>query len=113
MLKQFEYRDAKIQEWKADKWLFEAKLNYLVNEVINELHIADAEEMATSLKHAVQAFGSLELPLHRNFKKVFRSDGENTMMDWKLAPLACSQIIINCNPGNMHVARAQLYFALN
>ncbi len=113
MLKQYEHPDAIIQESNKSEWLFEAKLNYLVSEVMNALHIEDADEMATSLKRAVLACGSLELPLHRNFKKVFRSDGENMIMDWKLSPLACYLIVINCNPGNEHVARAQLYFAFN
>lgn len=113
MLKQYEHRDSTLQAKKVDEWLFEAKLNYLISEVMNALDIVDADEMAASLNRAVQACGSLNVPLHRNFKKVFRSDGKNIIMDWQLSPLACYLIVINCNPSNEHVAKAQMFFALD
>jgi hypothetical protein len=112
MLKQFKYSETNVAERNIDQWLFEARLNYLVSEIMSTLDIEDVDEIATSLSRAFQACGTLQLSFNRNFKKVYRSDGDNVIMDWKISPLACYLIVINCNPSYERVAKAQLYFAL-
>jgi hypothetical protein len=93
--------------------LFEAALNYSVSDIMERLDIGDADEIAHSVERALQACGCLHIPLDQNFKKVYLSDGKNMIADWKISPLACYLIVINCNPGNERVAKAQLYFAIN
>jgi hypothetical protein len=111
MLKQYN-AETKVAKQKIDQWLFEARLNYLVSEIMTSLDIDDVNEIATSLSRAFQACGTLQLSFNRNFKKVYRSDGDHITMDWKISPLACYLIVINCNPSYERVAKAQLYFAL-
>jgi len=94
-------------------WLFDARYPYLASEIIDSLNIKDANEIAISLNRAFIACRILQIPLHRNFKKVYRFDGETMVADWKISALACYLIVINCNPSHESVARAQLYFAMN
>jgi hypothetical protein len=98
MLKQYKYAETKLGRQNTNQWLFEATLNYFVSEIMAKLDIDDVNEIAASLSRAFQACGTLQLSLDRNFKKVYRSDGDKINMDWKISPLACYLIVINCNP---------------
>lgn len=102
-----------VQEYKKQQWFFEARLNYFASEVMDMLGIVDADETDLSLYRAFQVCGTLQLPVHRHFKRVYRSDGENLIADWKISPLACYLIVINCDPIHENVAKAQLYFAIH
>ena len=77
------------------------------------LDIEDAEEIVRSLNRTFHACGTLNISFNRNFKRVYRFDGERLIVDWKISPLACYLIIINCNPNHESVAKAQIYFAMN
>lgn len=117
MLKLYDYFEAIMESERNKEWLFDSdsyrnRLNYFASEVMKNLEIEDDDEIASSINRAFQACSSLNIPFKRNFKKVYRSDGESVFADWKISPLACYLIVINCNPGNEHVARAQLFFAL-
>ncbi len=112
MLKQYEYPETLVAEQNTDQWFFEARLNYFVSEIMSTLEIEDVDEIATSLNRAFQACVTLQLSFKRNFKKVYRSDGDNMIMDWKISPLACYLVVINCCPTHERVAKAQLYFAM-
>ena len=111
MLKQYDDLDTRLIEEYGKHIYSEARLNYFASEVMEILAIDDADEIATSLSRAFQACGTLHLSFNNNFKKVYRYDGENMIADWKISSLACYLIVINSNPANEHVARAQLYFA--
>ena len=113
MLKLYDYLEAMMEEHNNRQWYFETKLNYFASEVMETLEIEDDLEITTSLNRAVQACGTLNIPFNNNFKKVYRYDGENLIADWKISPLACYLIIINCNPSHESVAKAQLFFAMN
>ena len=113
MPKQYCQTENRVEEQKKQQWFFEARLNYFVSEIMNRLNIDNMDEIAMSLNRAFQACDILQLPIHRNFKRVYRFDGENMIVDWKISGLACYLVIINCNPGNENVAKAQLYFAMN
>ena len=91
---------------------FEPRLIYFLSEISEALLIVDEQEIALSLKRAFQTCETLHLSLQQNFKKVFRHDGTHLRVDWKISSLACYLLIINCDPKNEHVAKAQLYFAL-
>lgn len=112
MLSLHKHTENRLDEHKKQPWFFEVRLNYFVSEIMDMLDIEDADEIVLSLYRAFQVCGTLQLPLHRNFKKVYRFDGENMIADWKISSLACYLLIINCNPINENVAKAQLYFAV-
>ncbi len=89
------------------------RLVYFVSDVMSGLNIEDTNDIDASLCRALQVCGSLQIPYNQHFKKVFRSDGENIIVDWKISSFACYLIVINCNPSNGLVAKAQLHFAIN
>jgi len=113
MLKIYDYLEAVMEEQNNRQWYFENRLNLFASEIMETLEIEDSDEIALAINRAFRACGSLNIPFNRNFKKVYRFDGIQLMMDWKISPLACYLIIINCNPDNEQVAKAQLYFAMN
>jgi hypothetical protein len=79
---------------------------------MQSLAIDDKEEIDDILCRAFHTYNILQLPLSLNFKKVFRFDGKILINDWKISKFASYIIIINCNPNNVLVAKAQLYFAI-
>ena len=99
-------------EEQQPQWFFEARLPYFANEIMERLNIEDAEEISLALKRTFEACRTLQIPLSRNFKKVYRFNGKELIDDWKVSALAHYLIVINCNPANEQVAKAQLYFAM-
>ncbi|MEO8085981.1 MAG: hypothetical protein ABI763_04125 [Bacteroidota bacterium] len=112
MLRLYDHLETIIEVHQDRQRFFEAHLPYFANEIMETLAIADADEIALALKRTFEAFSILHIPVHHNFKRVFRYDGENLITDWMVSSLAHYLIIINCNPANERVAKAQLYFAL-
>lgn len=113
MLKQPDHLETMMEERQNQQWFFEAHLPYFANEIMETLNIEDAAEIVLALKRTFEACYILHIPLNRNFKRVYRYDGQNLIADWKISALAHYLIIINCNPANEQVAEAQLYFAMN
>ncbi|HEY0031024.1 MAG TPA: hypothetical protein VGC65_09720 [Bacteroidia bacterium] len=113
MLKLYDYLEAMMEVRNNRQWYFETRLNYFASDVMETLEIKDPAEIAFSLERAFQACKTLNIPFSRNFKKVFRFDGEKLFADWKISALAGYLIIINCNPSYPPVANAQLFFAMN
>lgn len=111
-LKIYDYLDVLMQEHKKQQ--FENfKLKYFVSDIMSDLNINDANEIEFSLNRAFAACSILNISKHLNFKKIYRFDGENLHIDWKISSLACYLIIVNCNPSNEFVALAQLHFGFN
>jgi len=113
MLKLYDYLEEMIEEHNNLQWFLDSKLHYFASEIMSTLDIEDNEEMSASINRAFQACKILHIPINRNFRKIFRYDGNNLMVDWKLSPFACYLIIINCSPEHENVAKAQLFFAMN
>lgn len=113
MLKLYDYLEAMVEEQNYRQNFFETKLNYFAGDIMETLDIVDATEITSSLNRAFQACGSLNIPFDKNFKRVYRFNGEELIVDWKISTLACYLIIINCSPSHESVAKAQLFFAIN
>ena len=112
-LKTYDYLDIVMQEHQKQQWFKNFILDYFVSDIMSNLNIHDALEIQISLDRTFAACTTLQISKHQNFKKIYRFDGENLHIDWKISSLACYLIIINCNPSNEFVARAQLHFAFN
>lgn len=112
-LKIYDYLDIVMQEHQKQQWFKNFKLNFFVSDVMNNLNINDEQEIEISMKRTFAVCNTLQISKNQNFKKIYRFDGKNLYIDWKISSLACYLIIINCNPNNEVVARAQLHFALN
>jgi hypothetical protein len=113
MLKLFDYLEAIMEERNSRQWYYESRLDYFASEIMEMLEVKDPEDSVFSLSRAIQACQTLDIPVNNNFKKVYRFDGINLVADWKVSPLACYLLIVNCNPVNEQVAKAQLFFAMN
>ena len=113
MLKLYDYLQDMMNEHNNRQWFFETRLNYFINDILEMLNIKDTEEISSSLNRAFQACAALNISFEKNFKRVYRFNGENLIADWKISPLGGYLIIINCSPSHETVAKAQLYFAMN
>ncbi len=113
MLKLYNYLEAIIEEQNSRQRFIENRLNYFASDIMEMMDIEDSEEIAGSLNRAFLACGVLNIPFNRNFKRVYRFNGEYLIADWKISALACYLLIINSNPSHQSVAKAQLYFAMN
>ncbi|MEO6001090.1 MAG: hypothetical protein ABIN89_29835 [Chitinophagaceae bacterium] len=113
MLNLNNYSEKGIVEQRIQEWLYEARLNYFAREIMRTLAIEDEDEISFSLNRAFRACAILNIPVHRNFKRVYCFDGKNLIADWKISVLACYLIVINCDPSHESAAKAQLYFAMN
>lgn len=89
----------------------ELDLRYYASDIMESLDCEDSEEMNEAIARVLQVCHSLDIPLGKNFKRIYRYDGDRLCIDWKLSSLACYLLMINGNPCNPNVARAQLFFA--
>lgn len=113
MLKLYDHLEILLEEENERERFIETSLNFFAVDIMEILDIADEEEITISLNRAFQVCSKLNIPFNENFKRVYRFNGEVLIADWKISPLACYLIIINCDPGHERVAEAQLYFAAN
>ena len=111
MLKLYDYLDDKMVQ-QFEYQYQQTKLQHFASEVMETLDIDDETEIASSISRAILACASLNISIKNNFKKMFRFDGNNMVTDYKISSLATYLIIINCNPMHVHVAKAQLFFAM-
>ncbi|MDI1318172.1 hypothetical protein [Flavobacterium sp.] len=111
-LRIYDYLDVLLQEHKNQQFK-NFKLKYFLTDIMNILDINDAVEIQVSLDRTFAICNALHISQLANFQKIYRFDGENLQADWKISSLACYLIIINCNPTNEFVARAQLHFVMN
>jgi len=109
-LKIYDYLDVLLQENKRKQWFVNVKLNYFVSDIMDKLHIDNALEIEASLNRTFAVCSAVPISLNENFIKIYCFDGESLRIDWKISALACYLLIINCNPSNEFVARAQLHF---
>ncbi len=109
----YDYLDIVMQEHQKQQWFKTYQLNYFVRDIMTNLNIDDDNEIEIAVRRTFDACKILQISKNHNFKKVFRFDGKNLHVDWKISSLACYLIIINCDPSNTLVARAQLHFAIN
>lgn len=72
----------------------------------------DDDDFETALQRALRVCETLAITVDDHFRSVYRYDRTALIHDWKLSNLACYLIIVNANPKNKHVARAQVYFAV-
>ena len=111
-LRIYDYLDVLLQEHKKQQ--FENfKLKYFLTDIMSNLNINDAIEIQVSLDRTFAVCSALHISQLANFQKIYRFDGEKLLVDWKISSLACYLLLINCNPTNEFVAKAQLSFSLN
>lgn len=78
-------------------------------ELMKKLGFDDPLEVEQAIQRAVKACRSLNIPIERNFERIYSYNGREVITEWNLSRLACYLVIINSNPDNAKVAEAQLY----
>lgn len=112
MRNQYSLNENTLQRFEDRQWFTDPKMNYFLSEILVLLNIDDETEMAKSFTRAMEACLSLQIPINRNFKRIYCYNGNDIIADWKMSALALYLIVINCNPNNELVAKAQLHFAI-
>lgn len=88
-------------------------LQYYASEIMEGLGLADMTELLKAVRRAQNACSSLHVSVEENFSRVYRSYKNILRIDWKLSALASYLLIVNCDPVNPIVAKAQLYHLKN
>jgi hypothetical protein len=111
MLKLFDYLE-EVMSTERISQLNNPRLLYTASEIMQELGYGQSGMEQEPLDRAMHACAALNIPVDFNFKKVYCfKDGELTT-DWQLSELATYLFMINCNPLNPFVAKAQLIFMM-
>jgi hypothetical protein len=86
-----------------------AALKFYASDIMEQLGYESYNDLTIVLNRAIQACRAMSIPVSLHFRQVFRYDGEKTWLDWRLSSLGCYLVVVNADPGNPVVARAQLY----
>ncbi|RFS22778.1 damage-inducible protein D [Chitinophaga silvatica] len=112
MLKLFDYLEEVIATERISQ-LNTPRLLYTASEIMEELGYSNQSGMEQEpLDRAMHACASLNIPVDYNFKKVYYFKDGELKTDWQLSELATYLFMINCNPLNPFVAKAQLIFMM-
>ncbi|MFL5763597.1 MAG: hypothetical protein ACJ77K_06605 [Bacteroidia bacterium] len=111
MLVPYDHLALLLDEYREQQRQSENRFRYFVNDVFDLLGISSEEERNASLERTLHACETLHIPVAGNFLRIYRFGDHAMVADWKLSPLACYLVIINCDPVNEKVAKAQLFLA--
>jgi DNA-damage-inducible protein D len=89
----------------------DAQFIHLASEWMKELGYRNQLDWDEALKRTFDACCALNISIELNFRKVYIYDGKSLQPDWELTDLGCYLFLINGDPSNPKVAKAQLYFA--
>lgn len=83
---------------------------YNSNELMDKLKYSDIVEFNEAVNRAIMTCKAMSISLNQHFKRIYIGDDKTLNAEWKFTSLACYLVIINANPANYHVAKAQLFF---
>jgi hypothetical protein len=109
MLKKYDpFENYHSFQWRQDG----EGVHFYASDLRDQLGFTDEEDFEEALQRAMKVCRTLAISLEENFRSVYRFDSTQLVSDWKLSNLACYLVIVNANPENRNVARAQVYFAV-
>ncbi|MFB6455323.1 hypothetical protein ACE38W_08645 [Chitinophaga sp. Hz27] len=111
MLRLFDYLEEVISTERISQ-LHNPPLLYTASEIMKELGYAETSLAQEPLDRAMHACAALQIPVNINFKKVYCFKDGEMITDYQLSELATYLFMINCNPLNPVVAKAQLIFMM-
>ncbi|MBV4358057.1 hypothetical protein [Pinibacter aurantiacus] len=111
MLKIYDYLDEVLhtEELIPEK---SPELSYSIHEVMDQLGYKEESSYSEPLERTLKACMALGIPIKENFRKVYCFANGKMELDLRLSAIACYLFMINCNPNNPLVAKAQLLFML-
>ncbi|NSL88711.1 hypothetical protein ECE50_017855 [Chitinophaga sp. Mgbs1] len=111
MLKLFDYLEEVIATERISQ-LNNPPLLYTTSQIMKELGYTEVALIQEPLDRAMRACTSLQIPVNYNFRKIYCFKDGEMITDWQLSELATYLFMINCNPLNPVVAKAQLIFMM-
>ena len=113
MLKLYDYLDEVLATRHIRQMRQQVKLEYYASELMEKMDISNADDMSDTLFRTMKICAALDIPISDHFKKIYRYDGEQMITDWQMSALACYLMMLNGNPMNSAVAKAQFYVAIH
>lgn len=108
MLKVYDYIEEVLATDHFRQAIDRANLRYYASDLMQQLGESDLHFRTEAVRHAMQVCHAAGIPLNKNFKKIYVNTGFEMELDWLMSPLASYLFLINGNPENPLVAKAQL-----
>ena len=90
------------------KALVNSQLKHYASDLFPELEMTDEHKFNYGIERAQQVCTTLNLPLHKHFKKVYRTSGHHIYCDYRLSYTAYLLVGINGGVGSKKVAQIQM-----
>ncbi len=84
------------------------ELRHYASDLFPELEMKNESLFNKSILRAQTVCTTLNLPLHRHFKKIYRTSGKHTYCDYKLSNTAYLLVSINGDVESKKVAQIQM-----
>ncbi len=78
-------------------------------ELMEKMKFSDIHEFNKAVNRAMLACKALSISLSQHFKRIYIGDDKTLNQEWHFTSLACYLVIINADPSNFNVAKAQLF----
>lgn len=107
------YDPWETQQYRSFRWRAnDHAVHFYASDLKNQLGLLEGNDFEDALERAFKVCRTLAISIEDNFKSVYRYNSTELVPDWKLSNLACYLIIVNANPENRNVAKAQVYYAM-
>lgn len=90
------------------KGLNEQNFRFYASDIQEKLGLNKLSELDESIRRAMSACRSQQLPLDEHFKPIYRCQEQKVILDWKLSVLGYGMVLLNSNPAHPLVGRLQL-----
>ncbi len=108
MLKIFDYIDEILATEQIRQAVHRANLRYYASDLAQHLGEHDPHFRAEAVRRAMEVCHAAGMSLDKNFKRIYLYSDNVLESDWLLSSLACYLFLMNGNPANPLVAKAQL-----
>lgn len=88
--------------------LAEKDLICYASDLLQQQGCESMDELSHAIRRASEVCSCMHVPLHENFKPVYRSRNGEVVQDWRLSPMAYMLTMLNADAKSEVVARTQL-----
>ena len=88
--------------------LVDTQLRHYASDLFPELELIDEHVFNSSLTRAQKVCTTLNLPIHKHFRKIYRTYGNQVYCDYRLSHTAYLLVGINGDVGSKKVAQIQM-----
>ena len=113
MLKIYDYLDEVLATQQIHQVKHQQRFLYYASDIMEKMGETSATDFNETLFRTMKVCRALEISIPENFKKIYRYDGDKLIIDWRLSSLASYLLLLNGNPMNPSVAKAQMFAVLH